>query len=136
MTFKLSDASAASEYQSDWRHAVCRGWRDLASDTAFTRHVTGSINDAIQEAQPGDTVIIPSGFYNVRPMALRQLLVAATGLDTIEREPGTLDLAQETVLVDRPLALVGQKITNLRGVPRRSVVIHSRRSVAVLCNAQ
>ena len=38
--------------------------------------------------------------------------------------------------MDRPLRLVGQKIPNLRGVPRRSVVIQSLRTMAVLCNAQ
>jgi hypothetical protein len=92
--FKVSSRSGAN--------TVCRGWRDLASGAAFTRHVTGSINDAIQEAQPGDTVIIPSGFYNVRPAALCQLqIVMHSSSDRqVNRK---LCLAQETVLVDRPL---------------------------------
>lgn len=45
--------------------AVCRKWRDLANDTSFTRRAFGSINDAIQSARAGDTLIIPSGFYTV-----------------------------------------------------------------------
>lgn len=31
--------------------------------------MTGSINDAIREAQPGDTLCIPSGFFNVSRLA-------------------------------------------------------------------
>jgi hypothetical protein len=116
--------------------AVCRQWRALCS--SFTRHVTGSINNAIQEAQPGDTLVIASGFYNVSCVALCLLCLAISQLfntNTVEMT-GQLSFPQETLLVDRPLKLVGELIPNLRGVPRRSVVIQSQRTMAALCNAQ
>lgn len=114
---------------------MCRQWRGVAGDAAFTCHVTGSINDAIRKAQPGDTLIIPSGFYNVS----RQTACAAV---LLQRRPsgaesdGGAGIVQETILVDRPLKLVGQQMPNLRGELRRSVTIQSRQHMAVLCDAQ
>lgn len=46
------------------------------------------------------------------------------------------NVAQETILIDRPLKLVGQQLPNLRGQLRRSVTLQSRQHMAVLCNAQ
>ena len=45
---------------------VCRKWRDMIMhDPSRVRRATASINDAIQAARPGDTIVVPAGFYTV-----------------------------------------------------------------------
>lgn len=38
--------------------------------------------------------------------------------------------------MDRPLRIVGEQLDNLRGEPRRSVVLQTRHHMVVLCNAR
>lgn len=38
--------------------------------------------------------------------------------------------------MDKPLRIIGEQIPNLWGKPRRSVVLQSRQSMVVLCNAR
>ena len=44
--------------------------------------------------------------------------------------------AQETLLIDKPLRLVGQAVQDIWGRPRRGVVLQTGRPLAIMCNAR
>jgi nitrous oxidase accessory protein NosD len=62
------------------------------------------VNAAILAAGPGDTILLPPGFY------------------------------QEVLLVEKPVKILGQCSQDIQGRQRRGVVIQSNRAVCVLCN--
>ena len=52
------------------------------------------------------------------------------------RAPERRRRAQETLLIDKPLRLVGQAVQDIWGRPRRGVVLQTGRPLAVMCNAR
>lgn len=76
--------------------SVCREFRDAAGDATFTTRVRHgqSIGDACDEAAPGDTVVVPAGYY----------------LETV-------------VLPDKPLKIVGARADDIFGGSRPGVVV-------------
>ncbi|KAK9845845.1 hypothetical protein WJX81_004067 [Elliptochloris bilobata] len=90
---------------------VCRRWRLVAEAPCFTHkvkhgHGRGAITAAVERARPGDTVTIAPGFY------------------------------METLLIDKPLRLVGLPAQDIWGRPRRGVVLQTGRPLAIMCNAR
>lgn len=62
----LSSGSILSK-QFLWS-AVCKSWKALGEDLCFTQKVVdgdGTIMAAVHRAQPGDTISIPAGYYEV-----------------------------------------------------------------------
>ena len=43
---------------------------------------------------------------------------------------------QETLLIDKPLRLVGLPVQDIWGRPRRGVVLQTGRPLAIMCNAR
>lgn len=91
--------------------SVCKRWKALADDRSFVRRVScsDSINDAIAAASPGETIYIEAGMYT------------------------------ETVLLDKPLKIVGEVLPTLSGIRkgfRNSVVLMAKKRMVAFANAR
>lgn len=79
----------------------------MGQDPLFTRVVKGNeLNAALQAAGPGDTIVLPPGFY------------------------------QEILLIEKPLKIIGQHGQDIHGRDRKGVVLQSNRATCALCNAR
>ena len=117
---------------------MCKRWRTLASAAEFSVTVDGkSVMQAIEKAGPGDTVLIPPGYYQV---LCSSRLCCSVALNCRFGQPCSCGLganvSQETLLLDKPLKLVGLSHEDVKGRPRRCVVLQSSRPLVALCNAR
>eukprot|EP00238_Polyblepharides_amylifera_P001120 CAMPEP_0196574094 /NCGR_PEP_ID=MMETSP1081-20130531/3871_1 /TAXON_ID=36882 /ORGANISM="Pyramimonas amylifera, Strain CCMP720" /LENGTH=385 /DNA_ID=CAMNT_0041891999 /DNA_START=156 /DNA_END=1313 /DNA_ORIENTATION=+ len=88
---------------------VCSRWRTASKDRCFCMRVEPhpqAINRAISGLVAGGTIILSPGYY------------------------------QETIVVSKPVRLIGELHETVRGEARRAVVIEGHSSTAVVCMAQ
>lgn len=87
---------------------VCRRWRHASSDPCFTIRVSPkprAISTAISSAPEGATIVLSPGYY------------------------------QETVLVCKPVRILGETTETAAGGSRLGVVVEGHASTAIVCSA-
>ncbi|KAK3237993.1 hypothetical protein CYMTET_51963 [Cymbomonas tetramitiformis] len=87
---------------------VCRRWRHASSDPCFTIRVSPrprAISAAISSAPEGATIVLSPGYY------------------------------QETVLVCKPVRILGETTETAAGGSRLGVVVEGHASTAIVCSA-